>query len=120
MDALAQVKCLVIARRVTFTLKAEDEMEADGLTKVMVYEAILNAVNICKTLRSRKPGGGARETIYVIKGLTFDGFAIYTNGLHRLRHRDDAPDGGVLSAGGGCGGASALLLPVLCLWGTRL
>ena len=74
---------MVIARRVTFTLKAEDEMEADGLTKVMVYEAILNAVNIFKTLRSCRPGGGARETLYVIKGLTFDGFAIYTKGAIR-------------------------------------
>ena len=35
---------------------------------------------ISKVLRSRNPRSGAIERLYVIKGLTFDGLAIYTKG----------------------------------------
>lgn len=45
-----------------------------------VYEAILNAPCIAKTLASRNPKTGSREKLYVIKGMTFDGLDIYTKG----------------------------------------
>ncbi len=45
-----------------------------------MYEAILNAPAVTKTLRSHNPVTGKRELLYVIKGLTFDGLAIYTKG----------------------------------------
>ena len=80
MDALVRIKRLVIARRVLFTEKAECEMAADSLTRELVYEAILNAPAIFKILRSHHPQTGKSETLYVIKGLTFDGLAIYTKG----------------------------------------
>ena len=80
MDVLIRIKRLVIARRVLFTEKAEDEMTADALTPELIYEAILNAPAITKVLRSRNPTSGKREMLYVIKGLTFDGLAIYTKG----------------------------------------
>ena len=80
MDVLARIKRLVIARRVLFTEKAESEMAADALTPELVYEAILNAPAIFKTLRSRNRHTGKRELLYVIKGLTFDGLDIYTKG----------------------------------------
>ena len=80
MDILVRIKRLVIARQVLFTEKAEDEMSADEIPPELLYEAILNAPAITKTLRSRNPTSGKREKLYVIKGLTFDGLAVYTKG----------------------------------------
>ena len=60
--------------------KAEGELVADGLTHDSVFEAIMNAPAITKTLRSTMPRSGRRETLYVINGLTYDGLAIYTKG----------------------------------------
>ena len=80
MDIFVRIKRLVVSRRVLFTEKAEIEMARDALTPELVYEAILNAPAIFKVLRSRNPKSGARERLYVIKGLTFDGLAVYTKG----------------------------------------
>jgi hypothetical protein len=80
MEVLIQIKRLVISRRVLFTEKAEIELERDALTPELVYEAILNAPAIFKILRSHNPRTGKAEKLYVIKGLTFDGFDIYTKG----------------------------------------
>ena len=80
MDTFVRIKRLVIARSVLFTLKAECEMAAESLTPELVYESILNAPSIFKTLRSRNPHTGKTERLYVIKGLTFDGLDIYTKG----------------------------------------
>ncbi len=80
MDAFILIKRLVISRRVLFTEKAEMEMARDALTPELVYEAILNAPAIFKVLRSRNPKTKKAEKLYVIKGLTFDGFDIYTKG----------------------------------------
>lgn len=80
MDVLIRIKRLVISRRVLFTEKAEIEMARDALTPELVYEAILNAPAIFKVLRSRSPRAGGSETLYVIKGLTFDGADVYTKG----------------------------------------
>lgn len=79
-DTLVRIKRLVVAQRVIFTAKAEGEMYSDGLTHELVFEAIINAPAITKTLRSLNPRSGRRETLYVIKGLTFDGLTIYTKG----------------------------------------
>ncbi len=79
-DPLVRIKRLVLAQRVIFTAKAEGEMYADGITHELVFEAIINAPAITKTLRSRSPRSGRRETLYVIKGLTYDGLIIYTKG----------------------------------------
>ena len=80
MDALVRIKRLVLAQRVIFTAKAEGEMHADGLSYELVFEAIINAPAITKTLRSRNPRSGRRETLYIIKGITYDGMVIYTKG----------------------------------------
>jgi hypothetical protein len=79
-DPLIRIKRLVLAQRVIFTMKAEDEMFADNLTPELVFEAIMNAPVITKTLRSRNPQSGHRETLYVIKGLTYDALTVYTKG----------------------------------------
>ena len=55
-------------------------MARAALTPELVYEAILNAPAIFKVLRSRNPKSGTSERLYVIKGLTFDGLAVYTKG----------------------------------------
>ncbi len=80
MDTLVRIKRLVIARNVLFTQKAEGEMATESLTPELVYESILNAPSIFKTLRSRNPQTRKTERLYVIKGLTFDGLDIYTKG----------------------------------------
>jgi hypothetical protein len=80
MGILVRIKRIVIAGQVLFTEKAQDEMDIDALVPELVYEAILNAPAVTKTLRSRNPVSGKREILYVIKGLTFDGLAIYTKG----------------------------------------
>ena len=80
MDTLVRIKRLVIARNVLFTEKAEAEMAMESLTPELVYESILNAPSIFKSLRSRNPRTRKTEMLYVIKGLTFDGLDIYTKG----------------------------------------
>ena len=80
MDILVRIKRLVIARKVLFTEKAECEMAAESLTPDLVYESILNAPSIFKSLRSRNPRTGKTEKLYIVKGLTFDGLDIYTKG----------------------------------------
>ncbi|MSS73237.1 MAG: hypothetical protein EXS64_17375 [Candidatus Latescibacteria bacterium] len=80
MDTLIRIKRLIIAGKIIFTEKAEDEMNRDDLTPELISEAILNAPAITKILRSRNSQSRHRETLYVIKGLTFDGLLIYTKG----------------------------------------
>lgn len=80
MDIIIRIKRLVIARDVLFTQKAENEMAEGSLTPELVYESILNSPAIFKTLRSRNARTKRLETLYVIKGLTFDGLDIYTKG----------------------------------------
>jgi hypothetical protein len=86
METLVRIKRLVIARHVLFTEKAEDEMAVEHLTPELVFESIVNAPAINKTLRSRNPKSGKTERLYVIKGLTFDGMDIYTKG--KILHED--------------------------------
>jgi hypothetical protein len=84
MDPLLRIKRLVFQGRVRYTKKALTEMEAEYLTRTEVYESILNAQTIYKTLRSRSrrrdhPG----ERLYVIKSFSFGGTLIYTKGAVR-------------------------------------
>jgi hypothetical protein len=80
MDLLARIKELVIEDRIILTEKAQNEMEADGLTRRDIRNAIVNAPAINKVLRSRNPRTGSAETLYVIKGVTYDGIFVYTKG----------------------------------------
>jgi hypothetical protein len=85
MDILIRIKRLVIARRVAFTRKADDEMAIDGLTRELVYEAILNAPIINKKLKSHDPASGQKENLYVIKGFTYDGLGSIRKGKLRKK-----------------------------------
>jgi hypothetical protein len=81
MDVLQRIKQLVFERRIEFTEKALDEIEADGLRRSDVIQSLLNAQMIAKVLRStsrfRRLKG---EKLYVIKSFDFQGTLIYTKG----------------------------------------
>src|SRR5438477_1936635 len=79
---------LVRSGRIDFTLKAEDEMEQDGLEPEDVVQSILNADRIAKILRSTSPRRReAGERLYVIKSRGASGAIIYTKGA--IRRLDD-------------------------------
>ena len=77
---LIKIKRLIIAKKYSFTLKAETEMFADLLTEDQVLEAILNANGIKKVIRSTSPHRQPDEKLYVIESFTYDGLLIYTKG----------------------------------------
>lgn len=79
-DVLVRIKRAVLAGRYLFSEKASTELEADGLTELDVAEAILNAVAIFKTLRSRSLRRGRGEKLYVVIGTTLTGLPLYTKG----------------------------------------
>lgn len=86
MDVLVRIKRLVIARRVEFTLKAEQERLRDGLTVEDVLESVVNANAIKKVLRSRSASRvHAHERLYVIESPTFTGTWVYTKGTIRRK-----------------------------------
>ncbi|MBN1343581.1 MAG: hypothetical protein JXQ73_12910 [Phycisphaerae bacterium] len=81
MDVLLTIKRLALRRSLVFTLKAEREMDADGITQDDVIEAIVGAHRIHKVVRSRSSlRTSSRERLYVIKGMTLDNVVIYTKG----------------------------------------
>lgn len=88
LTRLALIKKLVELDQVYFTTKAGVEMERDGLLPSMVYQAIINAVAINKTLRSRDPETGTLEHLYVIVSSTNSGMLIYTKGKIRKRENE--------------------------------
>jgi len=76
---LKKIKRLILEDKVKFTLKAELELDAN-LEKRDVYESILNADAIYKTLNSTNPYTDKKEKLYIIKGPTYDDILIYTKG----------------------------------------
>jgi hypothetical protein len=81
MDILARIKQLAWSGRLIFTIKAEEEMDRDAVTRDDVVEALLNARRIDKRLRSKRPDGlPGPEYLYVIRAETFSGTLLYTKG----------------------------------------
>ncbi len=80
MSTLIHIKQLVIRHKVAFTEKARIEMARDGVTREMVYEALLNAPAIVKSIRSRNPQSGRAEKLHVIISPTYGGIYLYTKG----------------------------------------
>lgn len=90
MDVLVRIKRLVIARRVEFTFKAEEERLRDGLAVEDVLESVVNANAIKKVLRSRAIGRAhPGERLYVIESPNFSGVWIYTKGTIRRKGRQE-------------------------------
>jgi hypothetical protein len=80
MDVLRRIKSLIVRRRYRFTVKAADELEVDNLEEEDVFESILNATRISKTLRSTSRSG---ERLYVIESANYKGTLIYSKGAIR-------------------------------------
>ncbi len=81
MDVLVRIKRLVLKGQVRFTRKAKEETKADDLDAIEVFESIVGAQKISKTLRSQSPERGhPSEKLYVIKGYSYNGTPIYTKG----------------------------------------
>ena len=77
---LKRIKRLIIQGNYQFTLKAELELEADGLVIEDALESILNATMIDKVVNSKHPRTGKPEELYIIKSVTYDNMLIYTKG----------------------------------------
>ena len=77
---LKRIKRLIIQGNYQFTLKAEQELEADGLVIEDALESILNADIIEKVVNSKHPRTGKPEKLYIIKSVTYDNMLIYTKG----------------------------------------
>ncbi len=77
---LKRIKRLIVQGNYQFTLKAESELEADGLVIEDALESILNAGNINKIINSTHPKSRKKEKLYIIKSFTYDNILVYTKG----------------------------------------
>lgn len=95
---LVRIKRLVATGRCDFTLKADLECAADGLTRDDVIESILSA-QFLRVKNSRSPWRrGQRERLYIIDSFNFEGVPIYSKGV--IRGIDDGePDFYILISG---------------------
>jgi hypothetical protein len=81
MDLLARIKRCALLRQVRFTEKAEIERLLDDLTELEVYESLVNATRIEKTLRSVSPyRRSRREYPHIIVSPTARGQIVYSKG----------------------------------------
>lgn len=86
---LVRIKRLVAAGRYEFTLKADLECAADGLTRQDVVESILVA-QLMRVKNSTSPWRrGKREQLCIIESFNFDGVAIYSKGVLRRLDRHE-------------------------------
>lgn len=84
---LIRIKRLVAAGKYDFTMKADLECAADGLTRQAVVESILIA-QFLRAKNSTSPWRqGKREQMYIIDSFSFDGVPVYSKGV--LRWLDD-------------------------------
>ena len=79
-DILVRIKRAVLAGNYVFSVKAQFEMDCDGLTALDVAESIVNAPAVYKKLRSTSISRRGREYLYVIQGSNLEGIAIYSKG----------------------------------------
>jgi len=82
-NILREIRLAVLTGRVAFTLKAREEMGADNLMDVDVYQSLMNARTV-RSKRSRSPKRVMdREKIHIIVAPSDSGARIYTKGLFR-------------------------------------
>jgi hypothetical protein len=88
---LARIKRMVADGRYEFTLKADLESAADGLTRRDVIESVLNAQSLRAKRSTSTWRQGAKEDVYIIDSENFDGIAIYSKGVIRRlsQHEED-------------------------------
>lgn len=83
-DRLIRInKRLIVAGYYDFTLKADLECAADGLTREDVIESILNSQYL-RVKNSTSPWRrGRREQVYIIDSFNSEGVPIYSKGVIR-------------------------------------
>lgn len=87
---LVKIKRLVTGGRYEFTLKADLECAADGLTREDVIESIVSA-QFLRVKNSRSPWRqGTRERMYIIDSFNFEGVPIYSKGVVRKLSEHDS------------------------------
>ena len=87
---LIKIKRMVAAGRYDFTLKADLECAADGLTREDVVESILSA-QFLRVKNSRSPWRKRkRERLYIIESFNFEGVPIYSKGVIRRIDEHDS------------------------------
>jgi hypothetical protein len=86
---LVKIKRLVASGHYAFTMKADLECAADGLTREDVTESILTA-QFLRIKNSRSPWRrGRREKLYIIDSFNFEGVPIYSKGVVRRNEEDE-------------------------------
>ncbi len=95
---LVKIKRLVAAGHYEFTLKADTECAAGGLTRDDVVESILTA-QFLRVKNSTSPWRkGQQERLYIIDSFNFEGVPIYSKGMIR-RIREHESDFYILVSG---------------------
>jgi hypothetical protein len=89
VSTLIRIKRLAYKGKVSFSVKAANEMRREHLDPDLVIEAILNAPAIAKKIRSSDPLTGKREYLYVLIGKTFTGLVLYTKGKIRVENGEE-------------------------------
>ena len=79
-DLLLRIKRAVLAGNIVFTVKAQDEMERDGLLRADVTESIVYANAIYKTISSANPHTGKKEHLHIINSTNLSGLPVYSKG----------------------------------------
>ena len=95
---LIQIKRLVVAGQCEFTLKADLECAADGLTREDVIESILNAQYLRVKNSTSQWRRGYRERLYIVDSFNFEGVPIYSKRVIR-RMTNDAIEFYILVSG---------------------
>ncbi|MBI5762041.1 MAG: hypothetical protein HZA51_00800 [Planctomycetes bacterium] len=80
---LVKIKRMVRAGNYDFTLKADLECRADGLTQDDVIESILTAQFLRAKNSTSAWRQGRREKVFIIDSFNFEGTAIYSKGVIR-------------------------------------
>lgn len=80
---LVKIKRLVAGGLYDFTMKADLESAADGLTRQDVIESILMARTLRVKTSTSPWRSRQREHIYIIDSFNFDGIPIYSKGVLR-------------------------------------
>ena len=83
MTNLIKIKRLIIRGKYAFTIKALNEMDADGLIEEDVLESILNAQFVRKKKSSSRFRQSPKEQVYIIESFTYAGILICTKGVIR-------------------------------------
>lgn len=82
---LFRIRRLILKGQYLFTEKADTEILLSSITREDVLEAIMNARQVDKTMRTTSFGKTHKnEKVYVIRGFTYNNILIYTKGTIKI------------------------------------